>query len=327
MNWLRIAVLYLVTLTASFGHDNGFEFGKITYAELDMKRYERDTTAAAVVLNKFGEAFFDLGKLNIIYLQYHVKIKILKESGKEYADFEIPLRKNGLRQEMGRFIKATSFNREGNSWKESTLSEKGIYTKSMDKDWSMTKFAVPDVRVGSVIDVYYQFETPFTYNFVPWKFQSEIPKIKSEFWAKYPAYYAYNITLKGFHPLTKNIGELVKNCVGSGSIGASGADCSQFKYAMESIPAFKEEAYMTAKNNFIASISFELQQITDTDGSVDKVTNEWRDAELELKDHESFGAQIKKARNLYEGKAKLMKAAQPDPIVPAEGDLYLVLHS
>lgn len=310
---IRIAALYLLTTTVSFGQDNGFEFGKITYAELDMKRYDKDTTAAAVVLNEFGQAFFDLDKLNVIYLQYHIKIKILKESGKEFADFEIPLRKSGVRQELVRFIKASSFNRAGNSWKESILQTKDIYTESMDKDRSITKFAVPDVRVGTVIDVYYQLETPFTYNFVPWKFQSEIPKVKSEFWAKYPAYYAYNITLKGFYPLTKNVGEVIKKCVGNGMTGF--ADCSQFKYAMENIPAFKEEAYMTAKNNFIASISYELQQITQYDGRVDKITNEWKDAERELKEHESFGVQIKRARNLYEGKVNLMKAADPDPMV------------
>jgi hypothetical protein len=312
---LLITIVFVGHVISTFGQENGFEFGKVTYAELDMKRYDRDTTAAAVVLNEFGEAYFDLESLNKIYLKYHIKIKILKEDGKEYADFEIPLRKSSsTRLEVVRSIKAVSFNREGNSWKETPLQQKDIFNENFDKDWSTTKFAVPNVRVGSVIEVYYELETPFTYNFVPWQFQSDIPKVKSEFWAQYPAYYQYHITLKGFLPLTLNKTQVIKRCVGSTLPGASGADCSLSKYGMENVPAFKEEAFITAKSNFISAISFELEQITQQNGVVDKVTNEWKDAEHELKEHEMFGAQIKKARNLYEEKAKAMRTAEPDPI-------------
>ena len=316
MRFVILASLLIYSAGKVLAQSHGFEFGKITYDELDMKIYDRDSTADAVVLIEFGDAFFDLDKLNVIYLQYHIKIKVLREQGKEYANFEIPLRKSGTRQELVRDIRASSFNREGNSWKESKLLTKDIYTNKVDADWSETKFAVPDVRIGSVLEVYYQLETPFTYNFVPWQFQSDIPKLKSEFWAKYPAYYGYNATLKGYLSLSKNTGEVIKNCVGSSShVGAGGADCSLFKYSMENIPAFKEEEYMTAKRNFIAAISYELQQITQKDGRVDKITNEWKDVEQELKEHENFGVQIKKARNLYKAKAETLKALQSNPIL------------
>ncbi len=295
---------------------NGFDFGKITYEELDMKTYSRDTSAVAVVLNEFGDASFDLENLNRIIFQYHVKIKILKEAGKSYADFEIPMSKRGTaRQEIVRNVKASSFNREGNSWKETILLGKDIYTENSTEEYSITKFAVPDVRVGSVIEVYYQLETPFTYSFIPWRFQWDIPKVKSEFWAKYPAYYQYNITLKGFLNLTKNVAELVRQCVGSGGYsGGPSADCSLFKYAMENIPAFKEEEHMTAKKNFVSAITFELDRITQRDGQVDKITSEWKDAEQELKQHENFGVQIRKARNVFEDKAKALREKENDPL-------------
>jgi hypothetical protein len=241
----------------------------------------------------------------------------LKEEGKRHADFEIFLRKSGTRQELVQSIKAVSMNRDGNAWKETPLQAKDIFNENVEKDWSAVKFAVPNVRVGSVIDVYYELESPFTYNFVPWQFQSEIPKVKSEFWAQYPAYYQYHITLKGFLPLTLNKAEAVKNCVGNATSGygtGTGADCSLFKYGMENIPAFNEEAFMTAKRNFVSAIAFELEQITQLSGTVDKITNEWKDTERELKEHDMFGVQIRKARNLYEEKAKAMRAAEADPM-------------
>jgi hypothetical protein len=316
--YMRFQLLpaFALSMMTALGQENGFEFGKVSYDELDMKKYERDTTAAAVVLNEFGEAYFDLENLNKIYLKYHIKIKILKEDGKKYADFEIPLRKSSsTSQEVVRSIKAVSLNREGNSWKETPLQSKNIFNENFDKDWSVAKFAVPNVRVGSVIDVYYELESPYTYNFVPWHFQTDIPKMKSEFWAQYPAYYQYHITLKGFLPLTLNKAEVIKSCVGStGGYGNSGADCTLFKYGMENIPAFKEEAFMTAKRNYISAIAFELEQITQRNGAVDKVTNEWKDAERELKEHELFGIQIKRARNLYEEKAKAMRTVEAEPM-------------
>jgi transglutaminase-like putative cysteine protease len=295
--------------------NSGFDFGKITYQELDLVKYERDTSAVAVVLNEFGEAFFDLESLNKIILQYHIKIKILKESGKEYADFEIPMRRSGTtRQEYVRNIRASSFNRDGGSWKETALLTKNIFTEKATEDYWLTKFAVPDVRVGSVIEVYYELETPYTYNFIPWKFQSEIPKVKSEYKIKFPAYYDYGITLKGYLNLTKNDVKIDKNCVGSSGLGAGSADCSVMHFAMENIPAFKEEDYMTAKKNFLSAITFELAKITHPDGRVDKVTTEWKDAVLELKQHDNFGIQIKKARNLFDDKAALIMAAEKDPL-------------
>jgi hypothetical protein len=302
--------------------DHGFEFGRILNAELNMKIYEKDTTAVAVVLDEFGEAFFDLETLNKINFQYHVKIKILKEQGKSYADFEIPMRKSGsARQETVRNIKASSFNRNGNTWTETILQSKSIFTENANEYYSLTKFAVPDVRVGSVIEVYYELESPFTYNFMPWEFQWDIPKVKSEFWAKYPAYYEYAITLKGFLNLTKNVGERVDQCVGSGTIGYSAgpsADCSLFKFGIENIPAFKEEEFMTARKNFVSTVTFELSKITHQNGRVDKITTEWKDAELELKQHENFGVQIKKARNLFEDKVKELKASSSDQLTLAK---------
>ena len=303
----NFTIICVVSFTISLtGQNHGFEFGKVSYDELNMEVYDRDTAAVAVVLDEFGEAFFDSEDLNKIIFQYHTKIKILKEEGKSYGNFEIPLRKLGSsRQEILTEIKASSFNIEGNTWTEKKLQGNDIFTDKIIKEFSLVKFAIPDVRKGSVIELFYQLETPFTYNFVTWEFQSEIPKNKSEFWGKYPGYYQYNSTLKGYLTLTRNQADLVNKCVkiGSGPIEA-GADCVLLKYAMKNIPAFVSEDHMTSKKNFLSSINFELSQITQLDGRIDKITKEWKDVEKELRQHESFGSQIKKAGKLLESKVK-----------------------
>src|SRR5690606_30599913 len=85
-----VALCISLTVSAQF---NGFEFGKVSTRELSMKVYDKDTSAAALVLYEFGEAYIDnTGDHNLIF-QYHVKIKILKKQGLQYADIQIPLRK------------------------------------------------------------------------------------------------------------------------------------------------------------------------------------------------------------------------------------------
>ncbi|HET6539624.1 MAG TPA: hypothetical protein VFG46_04015 [Chryseolinea sp.] len=35
--------------------DHGFPFGQVTYRELEIKKFDQDTAAAAVILDEFGE--------------------------------------------------------------------------------------------------------------------------------------------------------------------------------------------------------------------------------------------------------------------------------
>ena len=58
---MRLLLLLLLSGTTLFSvaQDHGFPYGQTTYRELDMKVYEKDTAAVAVVLNEFGEAYID----------------------------------------------------------------------------------------------------------------------------------------------------------------------------------------------------------------------------------------------------------------------------
>jgi len=79
---------------------------------------------------------------------------------------------------------------------------------------------------------------------------------------------------------------------------------------MDNVPAFKEDDYMTAKTNFLSALYFELSEIQQFDGRVNKITKEWRDVDAELRKEEKFGLQIKKASDLLEEDVK--KSITPD---------------
>src|SRR5688500_10576118 len=267
--------LFTITLVFSLyslciSQDEGFKFGQVTYRELDIKLYDKDTAAVAVVLDEFGKAYMDHYNDHNIVLDYYVKIKILKGGGVSYGDYQIPLHKSEKNTEKIIEVKASSFNMENGSMKEMKLNLKNVFTENLSKYYDLKKFAVPNIRVGSVIEIYYRLESPFISNFRTWEFQAEIPKVKSEFWSIIPAYYLYNISLKGFQKFSKQESSVIKDCI---TIGSSKAGCSKLEFAMVDIPAFIEEDYMTAKSNFLSSINFELAQITNSDRKSTRVNS------------------------------------------------------
>jgi hypothetical protein len=292
----------------------GFPYGKVTYRELEMEKYDRDTSASAVILNEFGEAHIDSENDHNLIFTYHSKIKILKTQALEIADFEIPLHKYEAEAEKLLSVKASSFNFENGTMKETKLETKNVFTHDEGKYGAIKKFAVPNVRVGSVIEIQYVLESPFVFNFRSWQFQSEWPKVYSEYWARIPGNYLYNMSLKGFLQLLKNESEVVKDCF---STGGGRSDCAFFRFAMKDIPAFIKEDYMTAPSNFISAINFELSEIKDFDGRSKKFTEEWKDAELRLKREENFGLQLRRGKDIGE-QIELLTASITDPLAKAK---------
>ncbi len=314
MKLFLIGIALCISFSAS-SQDHGFPFGKVTYRDLDIKKYDKDTAAVAVVLNEFGEAYIDNGNDNNLLFEYHVKIKILKQAGVDQADFAIPLGKGNGREEKIISVEASSFNIENGSMKEVKLDPKNIFKEERNKFWNLQKFAIPNVRVGSVIEVKYILESPFIYNFRTWNFQSDIPKVSSEYWATIPGNYLYNISLKGFLKLTTNESELVRDCFTPG--GGMKADCSRSMWGIKDIPAFIEEDYMTASSNFISSINFELSEIDYFDGRKNKITKEWKDAEKDLKTENKFGVQIKRGKDIVDGTVDQLILGETDPLTKA----------
>ena len=316
-----LSALFILFTSSSFSQDNSFPFGQATYSDLDMVRYEKDTSAVAVVLQEFGEAFIeDDNDYNLLF-DYHVKIKILKQQGVEEATVIIPLYRSGGSIEKIRSIKASSFNFESGSMRETKLDFKDVITEKTNKNWDQQKVAIPNVRVGSVIEYQYILESPFIFNFRTWNFQSDLPKVKSEFWSTIPATYTYNTTLKGFLELSKNDSEVLRDCFYNGR-----ADCSRSKYAMLDVPAFKEEDFMTAKSNFLSAINYELSEIKHFDGRVEKFTKDWKSADLELKTNEKFGLQIKRGKDIVGDHMELALVGESDSLLKSKKIFGFVKH-
>ncbi|MEO6148525.1 MAG: DUF3857 domain-containing protein [Mucilaginibacter sp.] len=251
-------ILLLLTISFSctctvFAQD--FSFGAFKLEDMDLKSYKNDTSAHAVVLNEFGNAFVSTQDGLPIVFEYHVKIKIFDAKGFKQGNIEIPLRSADDSFEKIDDISGVTFYKDdqGNIQK-TALDEKNIFTTKDHKYKSTVKFAMPNLRDGCIIEYKYRISSPFRQEFRTWMFQSDIPKVFSYYQAQIPGIYTYNIVLRGALKLLESKEykpTLERECF---SYYGTKSDCSALKFAMKDIPAFVEEDHMTSPRNFMSGI-------------------------------------------------------------------------
>lgn len=279
--------------------------GKTTLEELKMTVYDKDSTATAVVLYEHANVYIDPANNYETRTDYYYRIKLLDKSSFDLANISIPTYKKKRVIDL----EAITYNISGNRIVKNHLLEKDIYTTEEGKDWEVKKFTLSNLQEGSVIEYMYSILSPYL-GISDWVFQSEIPKIKSEFDAAILGNYKYNIRLIGFLKLDKDKPSINKKCVYIDGIG-EGA-CVIYSYGMNNIPAFKEEDYMLSKKNYMSRLSFDLESYTNTRGIKDNYTTTWEEADKELKD-QFFNNQT--------SKKSFFKKRIPEDILTTENNL------
>jgi hypothetical protein len=284
------------------------KFGKISKEELALKVYEKDTSAAAVILCDFGVSNFIYSDNSGLQYQFkrNIRIKILKKEGYDWAKFEIYIRKKY--DNLGR-IKATSYNQESGKLLKEKLDNKQVFTIDYNKNWELVKFEMPAVKEGSILDIEYIIISD-SYNIRDWYFQDEIPTLYSQYNVSIPEYFHYKQLEKGYIPIgnktqnTRNVtvngtdkqrttqGNLTKSSYQNYSFNYIATD---YTFVSKDVPAFYEEDYITSSENYISSIQYELGSVRWPNKPIKNYTNTWEAINKELLFDSDFGSRIKGA--------------------------------
>ena len=192
---------------------------------------------------------------------------------------------------MVKDIKAVTYYLEDGLQKSITLEQDQIFTSQVSERFKETSFTLPGVIDGAVIEYSYKKTTPYL-GISDWYFQSDIPKVGSQFDLAILGNYQYNMMLSGFLDLDKNESSVKDYCMElpDGRVSA----CAIYSYAMNDIPAFKEEDFMLSKKNYLSRISLNLKSITTktnvvagmgtrVDTKVKNITKTWEDADKALR--------------------------------------------
>jgi len=279
-------ILLLFTVCLSFtAYSQDFPFGQYTSEEMAMTRYDKDTSAHAVVLREFGKAFMDNDNFLTINFIHHVKIKIFDSRGYNEGDIIVRV----FKDEAVKNIAGTTVYKDNKGiTKQSYLDTEKVYREEVDSDHIAIKFALPNLHDNCIIEYTYTTTSTYHFNFHSWKFQTDIPKIYSEYDTQIPGFYRYNIRLRGALKLSKNETWIEHGCM---DLGSTEANCVRTKYAMDNIPAFVKEEYTTTSSNYLSGLYFELYETINSEGVKTTYTNEWSKIDYNLRTGERFGVQ------------------------------------
>jgi hypothetical protein len=281
----------------------------VSKSDLESTSYAKDSTANALVIYDYGNSFVDRETF-WLRVQVRQKIKILRTEGIERGEFEVKLYKGKSSKEKIKDIKGTTSNLENGKVVRTTLAPSSIF-KEENENYTLVKFVLPNVKVGSVITVSYETQSRFMTKYQPWYFQGPDPVLYSEYNTSIPANYSYHVKLVGGIPLVTNEAKIERNCLEVGNGGHS--DCTVSKYVMKDIPAYKPEGFTTTALNYTARLEYELNEIKRFDGGVNKISKTWKNVDKELKTDKDFGRQI--------SKKGLVKNILPDSISSIKDNL------
>jgi hypothetical protein len=211
---------FLFSSLISPAESDPITYGKIDKSLLEMKVYEKDSTADAVIICDFGE--FDS---NTFTFTRTFRLKVLKKSGCDRANL---IMSNYSRSDF----KGCTYNLVNGEIEKTRLKNESIFEEDIDKQYFRYKVTMPNVQVGSVIDI----QTSFRGIPSEWHFQSNIPVVWSEIRLYSPVYL-----------------DIQKKFYGFESFSISEAN----RWVCKDMPALKEEPFMNDLDNFLTKFEIE----------------------------------------------------------------------
>jgi len=309
-----ILLFFILINSNTWAKSSKIKFGKVSKEELEMKVYDADSSAVAVILYDNGRSYFEYenNESNSGFMckfERHVRIKILKPEGFDFATFKIPIYHHAKGKEEVEAIKARTYNLE-DKLVVSKLSKKLIYKEKTSPNWETVKFTMPNIKVGTIIECKYKIKSPFYQNLRSWQFQYNIPVVFSKYSTRIPEYFNYQKKMKGYYPITCDDQGLrtetfhIKYTEANTRAGGGPHTIKHeftltplsnlMEYSAENIPAFNSESHMLAEENYLSELEFELQWYQIEDGRIHNYSSNWKSVQQQLLNFENFGQALKK---------------------------------
>ncbi len=309
---LRLSLLILLLFfNFSFSQERlDPEYGKLSPADISLQVYEKDSTAAAVVLYEYGHYHFEIvGDYIKLMKDVHRRIKIFDSKRFDFSMLDIPLAvsENGRERISG--YKAMTHNGE----MKTPVTFDAAFVTSRPGGGRVGKIVFPNVKDGSILEYAYRIESSLFFNFDGWEFQMGIPKLYSEFVSEIPGNFNYNQVIYGSLKPDIQKHQVEANCL-TIMDGMLRASCSVSMYIMFDVPAFETENYMLSPANYISKVEYEPYSFIDYFGGKPQIfTREWNDVDKLYRKGDYIGNQL--------NKTGFFKRNLPDSILSISDDL------
>lgn len=293
-------LILLLTIATAQAQNYSMEFGEISKEELELAEYPSDKEAEAVVLFDLGKSYF-IRSPNFfdVVFERTTRVKILSDAGVKWAEVEIPFYQEGDIFEKVYDIEAYTYNLENGRLIKTPLELSNAFTEKINQYWNVKKFALPNVKKGSVIEYKYSVNSQNKFNFRDWEFQWKIPVVYSEYVAKMIPFYEYTFIFQGASKF--DVYEAYEDKGFARQLGSAGPYSNNtyqdmvYKFGMKNVPAFRDEEFISSINDYIIKIDFQLSKFHHLNGTKTEIISTWEKLVKELLTHPDFGKYIGKS--------------------------------
>ena len=254
------------------------EYGTITQDEINYKNCAFDKDANAIIfLDKASSTHTEEQQL---ITNRRTKFKILKESGIDKGNLRIVYRHRDDFEVIAE-LEAYVFNKDENGvGYKKVLDKKSIFREKINEYFTAIKIALPEIKVGSIIEYQYKSIMKNYGGLRDWYFQEDVPTLFSQ----------YDLTILPGAAFAFNV---VKS-------PALNCDVKRFQeqgriiFEMRNIAGLRDEPYMDAPRDYLQRVVFQLAEYQSYYGSTRKFANTWPDLARDLLQSEDFGRVIEK---------------------------------
>jgi|SRR5690554_128269 len=338
--FLLVTVFTLQTITAQ-----DYRFGKVSKEELQEISDPTDPEVNAAVLYRSQEIKFEYieSKGFVQKNDIHERIKIYNKEGFDQATKSINFynESNELKESLTGF-RAYTYNLEGNKIKEDKLKNDGIFEEETNKYWLKTKFTMPNIKEGSVIEYKYTIQSELI-RIDDIEFQQEIPIRKLDFKMTTPEFYNYSKypnVKAAYYPQLNNTykettvflsGEMQTKISHNPQRGTrSDFSKNEWKYVeyittanLVNIPAVKSETYVTNIDNYRAIMKMDLNYIQFPNQVRKDYSTNWEKVTTSIYNNTEFGEQLNKS-GYFGNDLNTALAGATDPVEQANNILNFV---
>ena len=287
------------------------KWGKPTDQELNMTEYAADKDADAVVLyHKTDVSYVFINNDFKVVYRVNTRMKVLKPEGKRLADGQIVCMEsetNRTRHEIVAGLKATAYNMENGKLVKTKMERSMTSEERLDKNQVVTKFSVPQVKVGTVIEYEYRIESDFYTNIRDWYAQRDIPVLYTCYELSIPEWLSFNIEETGMNHLEKKENSEPMTLLFSG--GSENILTNIRTFVGRNLPALKDDDFVWHAADYGNKVTAELAGVFIPGAVYKSYTSTWDDIDKMLMNDEDFGGRLKRSSPL---KAEITAAGIPN---------------
>lgn len=288
--------MLLLGISTADAQSKKVKYGQVAVAEFSVRPNEKDSNATAIYLHEIDDYAFTLTVNGLFVNQVHdQRILVLKDDGKEYANFTVP--------EGAKSLKACAINMENGKQVRTDMKKENINVEEVSKGkkrYSIKKCAVPEVRVGTIIDIHYEYDHDWVSEI---NFQRSVP-IKYRY-VNYsiPDIILHSMNSRGYYHATPKV-EQMNVRLGNEIYGGK-----SHIFELNDVPAIKKDDYVHCVADYCSGLDLQwvginIPGVAWTKNNYDS----WVEVFRIMNEDDDFGGQIK-TKNPLSAETKVIMAS------------------